>query len=318
MLCQVEYARRIAKRTHRQLVVQAETGSPGLKHRFGQLFSEVFVFVDDRSNLEATSLGFVFTDCEKVFPKAYSTFGFWLDKSLQELTNGKEVQSRLVKNPPHKYQLAIHEGFGGGPDSFKLLEHVLLASDIFGEARRAIASVPPRCTAIHFRNSDYRSSFTNLSKVVSGIASEEPILIATDDKTIMKSLRTEFPSHTLLFASEILADYRLDAPTIRAVLELLLIAYCHQLVLIPLDGDNSIEPKYSGFGRLAKHLWSVRTVRQKGMSGYFAHLIHTALESPRRRRNFFRLAFFIALRAPELRRQAFAPKGVYLQMSQLA
>jgi hypothetical protein len=252
-----------------------------------------------------------------VFPKIYNTFGPWFDKSLEELTSGREIQRRLTKNPQREFQLAVHEGFGGGPDSFRLLEHVLLAPHLYDEAQLIVSNIPAKCTAIHFRNSDYRSSFENLSKVVARLEQEDTILLATDDMSILEKLRTEFPSHNLTSASELLTGRRAFKPTERAALELLLISNCPELVLIPLEGEGSPEPRYSGFGLLAKHLWSVRRIQEKGVGNYFVQLAESALASPRRQRNIFRLVAFLALRAPELFRQSFTPTGVYQQMMNL-
>jgi hypothetical protein len=314
VLCQVEYARRIAKKTNRKLVVQAETGSPNLKHRFGQPFSEVFEFIDVRNKLEPVSLVPLFTKNGRVFPGIYNTFSTWLDKSLEELTDGVEVQSRLIKHPPRKCQIAIHEGFGGGPDSFRLLEHVLLVPHLYREAQSIVAKIPAKCTAIHFRNSDYRSSFEKLSQVVAGVDRDDTILLATDDASILPRLRAEFPTHKLTSASDLLTGLPLSTPTEKAVLELLLISNCPELVLIPLEGERSTGPNYSGFGLLAKHLWSVRRIQEKGLRNFFIQLADIALASPRRQKSIFRLIAFLALRAPEFLRQCLAPTGVYRQM----
>jgi hypothetical protein len=317
VLCQVEFARKIANRTNRQLVVQSETGSPKLKHRFAQAFSDVFVFIDSHSNPQSADLRTLLSSHAEPFPPIYGSFRHWHNKSLEEFTAGSQSQSRLVNHPPKRARLIIHEGFGGGDDSHVLLEHVNLVPSILAKARNLVAKVPDTCTAIHFRNSDYRSSFESLCLAISQLVPEAPVLIATDDKSVLTKLTGEFPTRTFLSASELLSDLSFTTPTEGAVLELLLISSCSDLVLIPLQGDGVSGPAYSGFGLLAKHLWSVRRIQEKGIHAFIEQLFDTALMTPRGQRNIFRLAALIGLKAPRLFREGFVPSGVYRQLGEI-
>jgi hypothetical protein len=317
VLCQIEFARRIALRTGRRLIVQTETGSPGLRHRFAQKFSEIFEFVDKGSELEIHSL---FTNQVRplsVWPVLYSSFGSWLEKSLEEFTKGTQVQSRLDHTYPRNYDLAVHEGFGGGPASFSLLEHVRLKNSILLAYEKAHSELPENCVAVHFRNTDYRSSYEYLSESISLLDPEKSVLLASDDESSFNRIRADHPNRVIIFASAISMQSGLAQPTELAVLELLLIAKCEDLILIPIQWSDSNAEGFSGFGRLCQHVWSVRQIQNLGTPTLIRHTLELSLESKRRRRNPFRFGVFVVLRGSELWRQAFFPRGLYKQLKGL-
>jgi len=317
VLCQIEFARRIAIRTGRRLIIQTETGSPGLRHRFAQKFSEIFEFADEGSELQIHSLFTGQVRPLSVWPATYSSIGSWLGKSLEEFTEGAQFQSRLENSPPPNYDLVVHEGFGGGPSSFSLLEHVRLKNSILHAYEKVNPELPKNCVAVHFRNTDYRSSYTNLSESISLLDPEKPVLLTSDDEASFKRLRADHPNREIIFASAISIRSGLSQPTELAVLELLLISKCEDLILIPLQSPDFNLEVFSGFGRLCQRVWSVRQIQNLGTLTLIRHTLELALESKRRRRNPFRFGVFVALCGFELWRQAYFPKGLYKQLKVL-
>jgi hypothetical protein len=314
VLCQVEFARRIAKRTKRKLVVQSETGSPGLKHRFGQQFSELFDFLDKKSISDFSKFKSILMQVSHVYPEVYVSLATWLNKSLEDRTGGEQVQSRLERTPPRNPDVVVHEGFGGGMASFQLLEHLNISSAVLDSAFELKRELPTVCAAIHFRNTDYQSSYAVLKKAIERVESRSAILIATDDDYVVARLRDEYPSREFISAGSIVAQASPKSPVEAAIQEMILLASCSELELIPLDLKGSSVPSFSGFGRLTQHIWTVQKIQRHGMSVLFSEVIKLALESPQRKRNPLRLIVFAAIRATELLAHSYKPRGVYRQL----
>ena len=314
VLCQVEFARRKAEQSKRLLVVQSETGSPGLKHRFGEPFSNVFTFVNRRFMGDIETLrGFIDTDL-LFWPREFEVLPTWIDKSLEEFTRGKIVQCRLESLPPRSAQVAVHEGYGGGFDSFSILEHLELTPKVVETAKRVAKSFPSGSTVFHFRNSDYKSNFEDLLEAVLRRDDNSMILIASDDPTVVLRLQNALPHRKIFSITSVIRENFAEAPIERAILEMLVMTRCSEMILIPVQVEGSQSTTYSGFGRLAEHLWVVRQMQHGRFCIFLRHILELGLQSPRRRRNPIRFLGFISIRAAQLMIHAYKPKGVYKQL----
>lgn len=314
VLCQIEYARRIAKRAHRKLIVQTEPGSPSLRHRFGRPFSELFFSLDQRISVDLSQLKSGLAQSTNIYPKRYQLLGTWLDVSLEERTGGSEVQCRLEKNPPREPDLVVHEGFGGGTASFRLLEHLNISPNVLDPTLELVRELPNLCAAVHFRNTDYKSSYERLKEAVERVDTGSSILIATDDDSVLARLREDYSSREFISASSVVKQASPRSPVEAALQEMILLASCSHLELVPLDIGESSIPNFSGFGRLTQHIWTVRQIQKHGVSVLLSELIKLSFESPRRRRNPIRFMVFAAIRGAELFAHSYRPRGVYRQL----
>ena len=314
VLCQVEYARQIATKTRRRIVVQTETGSPTLKHRFGEQFVELFCFQDRGISADLSQIRSILSRRSNIYPERYRSLGDWINFSLEERTDGKEVQCRLEKNPPSKPDLVVHEGFGGGMASFRILAHLKISSRVLNPMFEISRSLPSSCAAIHFRNTDYQSSYERLKMAVERIDAVTSILIATDDDTILGRLKKDYPNRVFVSASAMVEQALPQSPVEAALQEMILLSSCSQLELIPLEFEGSKIPSYSGFGRLTQHIWTVQQIQKQGILFLASELIKLSLESPQRRRNPLRLIVFAAIRGAELFAHSYRPTGVYQQL----
>jgi len=316
VLCQIEHARRAARRTGRRLVVQTETGARGVRHRFGQKFSDIFEFVDETNSSEVEVLRSALSGKNAIWPPVYESLGSWIDKSLEEFSNGTQTQSRLSANAPGGSKVLVHEAYGGGFKSFRLLEHLTLNNELLKQIVERAEQIPPGSTAVHFRNSDYRSNYEALRGSIESLAPDVPVLLASDDETALIKLKQDFPNRNFVSSSSSDAKQNTLTQTESAVIELVLISGAKSLVLIPLDSKDRREANYSGFGLLAQHLWLVRQIQGRGSLEYSRRLFSLALESRRRRRNLLRLGIFLIIRGPVLFRNAFYPQGLYKQLAE--
>ena len=198
--------------------------------------------------------------------------------------------------------------------SFQLLEHVTISSRVLDSVFQVKRKLPPVCAAIHFRNTDHQSSYAVLKEAIARVEMTTAILIATDDGSVFARLMEEYPSREFISASSIVAESAPRSPVEAAIQEMILLASCSQLELIPLDLKGSSNLSFSGFGRLTQHIWTVQRIQEHGPSVLVSEVIKLALESPRRRRNPLRLIVFAAIRAVELVVHSYQSKGVYRQL----
>jgi hypothetical protein len=297
--------------------VQTETGSPGVGHRFGQKFSDIFEFVEKQYNGNMELLSSTLASKTSIWPPVFESLGSWIDKSLEEFSNGRQVQSRLVRNPPNNRNVFVHEASGGGFKSFQILEHLTLTTKLLEQIADSAKAIPSGSTAMHFRNSDYRSNYDSLRGSIESLSPTVPVLLASDDETVLISLKRDLPDRQFVSSPSLNAKRTTLTHTEVAVHELVLVSGVKSLVLQPLDYLGRKDPIYSGFGLLAQHLWMVRRIQARGLIEYLRQLYFLAVSKQVRRPYILRLGFVFFIQAPMLFRQAFYPKGLYRQLADI-
>lgn len=324
VLCQVDHCRRISIALRRRVWVQTETGSPTLDHRFGQDFYSIF---------EPQSKRFVrgnevadFSTMNWDWPEPFIHGSSDRDPSgtsLEELSHGSVLQAPLtLRNGWQRRNLGllVHEAWGGGLSSATVLRSLNLAQNLIDHFQAICDLLPRDVIAIHFRNSDYQADPDLLSNQIHESKKAATFLVASDDLDLFRGLQRRFPEKNFLSAHQVVASTGGLLPrTSVAVLELLTLSVCRELIVIPLDRSSSASvpklsiPIYSGFSRLAKHLWAVNVVRERGFIRYLTtREPFQGLSSHSNR--IFRF-FYIALYAlPRIVLQAWFPSGLYLQL----
>lgn len=297
--------------------MQTETGSPGTRHRFGQEFSDIFQFVNPKDSGNLGLLRSVLSSKKRICPPVFASLESWVDKSLEEFSNGTQVQSPPIRNCQSSSEVLVRESYGGGSKSFRLLGHLTLNAKLLEKLSESVRAIPVGFTAIHFRNTDYRSSYESLKNAIESVSPDIPIMLATDDETVFGRLERDFPTQQFIPSPSSESKREALTQTEVAVLELAVISRAKSLLLIPLDSQTKDEPNYSGFGLLAQHLWMVRQIQTRGSIEYFRQLIVLARASQARRRNLLRLGVFILIRGPGLFSNAFFPRGFYKQLTNI-
>lgn len=261
-LCQIEYARRIAKLTNRKLAVQTEISHSELAHKFGQSFESIFEFIDGTEVISGKPLIEFLTEARTIYPEVYISPKNVVDKSLSEITKGHNKSYRLEASGHEPYSVLVHESSGGGPLGALLLGRLKLTDAFKEKFTPILENLPKNSTGIHFRNGDYKSSYSMLSRVVNRARKNAPILLASDDIYAKEYILSRCKNNNVVYASDFIKKYGIFTDTELAIAEMMLLSMCRDLVLVALSKQHRV--RYSGFGRLCKQVWAVRKLRTDG------------------------------------------------------
>lgn len=326
VLCQIEYSRKLSSSLGRSLVVVTETGSPGLSHRFEIPFHNAFAFSDTRrvSRVEAIA-GAGIDDLDDRLENIVESDVQLLSNSLSELTRGVQDQCRLSLAEglrQRKTRILLHESWGGGLRSATLLKHLAFVPELENLLHTLSQIVPENSVGFHFRNTDYKSDVDVLLKELISIPQSQTIIVGSDDVNLLAMLQQKLPNHRLLSASSFVNEAAIAIhPTIKALFELMVLAFCDVLILIPLArtevsstwfGDQL--PSYSGFARLVKHVWAVRMSQRKGFLAFLGQ--QESLQGLSGFQNPVLKVLYLSLfELPRIFIQAKFPAGVYRQLT---
>jgi hypothetical protein len=268
-LCQIEYARKLAQKHRRLLAIQTETGTPGLGHRWGAKFEESFDLVDSSNFLRLDEFERHHFDARLIHPEFFRKSGLPSSKSLSEITGGEIHNFRLSDAPLSQFQVVVHEDWGGGLTSASLLPHIKMSEKLVELSATLLSKINPEALGIHFRNNDYKSNFVQLLEKIDEMPKGQELLLATDDLSALLAVKKSRPNVKITLASSLVKslDHEIS-PIDSAILDLIMLSSCKELLIIPLISvDGSEAPKFSGFGRLAKHIWAVRVFSTQGLAG---------------------------------------------------
>jgi hypothetical protein len=305
----------MAKLSGRKLVVQTETGSAGLPHRFGEVFQEIFAMTDcvefwDSSfqkllksgSIHPESLAYISSD-----PSASAE-----TKSSRSMSGYRLRWRDLFRNE----SILIHEADGGGLASAALLPSITFSLAIEEALQQIHASIPETSVAIHFRSSDYRTSEESLYDAIGRIGGR-PILLATDSPIILKKARRLFPWVSFYSVPELLSHNWLSLkPVERANVELFALASCKDFIPLKLSSGPSDVPLFSGYTRLAKHIWAVSHISKYGLVSWVRSMapLEGSGGSKSKTINF---AYLIAIGIPRILLQSYPLRGALKQGQRL-
>lgn len=279
VLCQVAFSRALGVALGRKVVIQSETASVAPSHRFGHKFEDIFLSTDDTLDCDPRALWeHDYKDFDKRIQDLAPRIGVdkFAESSVSKLTSGKAHESRLSLLESLKQTrtpILVHESWGGGLRSATALKYLTLVPRLTSLIPSLRAAVSGHSVGFHFRNSDLRSDFSFLEKELLSVPVDCSVLVATDDSDLLERIRSTLPGRKIVSASEILESLsRSLTDTERAVLEMVMLSFCENLVLIPIERpkDNYhakvvSQPRYSGFGRLSKHVWAVSRAKSNGV-----------------------------------------------------
>jgi len=266
VLCQIEYARKLAVKTQRRLAIQTETGNKDLAHKFGQHFSSIFEFVDGTSSPSQSELRNLLLTSGDIFPEHYGTPERLLEGSLEEISNGTNSRYQLEPGGHDSFDVIVHESWGGGILGAKLLKRIALTEEFFLRIQGALMDLPSKSTGIHFRNTDYKSELEVLNNLVRRANKNSPIVLASDDDSIKELLMVENPSRQIFSVADFIRSDTTLTKTEIAVAQLFVLAMCHNFVMVPLAKGQPVQ--FSGYSQLAKAIWCVRKLTTEGVVGF--------------------------------------------------
>ena len=267
VLCQIEFARRVSVKTQRRFAIQTETGSNDLTYRFRQSFDSIFEFIDGTSYIARKDLTNLLLASGSVFTAFYGSPSRLLEGSLADITKGQHTRYQIAPRGHENFDVIVHESWGGGRLGMRLIGRIALTEEFSSRVFGAINELPKNATGVHFRNSDYRSDLKAVNNLVRTAGKVGPIVIATDDDSVLEFLRVKNSSIEIYSASDLIRSDAKFSIIETALAQLFVLALCDNLVLVPLEKGQSA--RFSGYGLLAKSIWATRKLNTDGLIPLF-------------------------------------------------
>lgn len=318
-LNQIEHCRKLAKKSKRKLIIQTETGDVGLLHRFSLNFEKVFSFtekVKTSSWLELSEKNYII---DEYFPKDYRPASISMGTSLADFTHGVQREHKILNPHSLKHTIEIHESAGGGLRSATLLRYLTLEPSLIKALEEILSSYGRPQVGIHFRARDWGGAkIEPLIEFIQTLLNCDTIYLAMDDQQFLADIQKVFPKISFISTKKYLDELGIKfEKTEVAVIELMFLSLCENLYVLPLLRDEENSPRFSGFSRLARHIWIVNKINENGIFKWINSkqpLLGLAGEFGKTR-NFIYLVF---LGLPSVLYEARFTTGIYSQLSMLA
>lgn len=319
-LNQIEICRRISLVQKRILVVQSNLGDHELRHRFSDSFEEIFSPINQNyfSTSEALETSIIdFSNDFDVFPDFYHPINQSFNQPILEFSQGIHTESRLKFWKYRKELVIVHEASGGGLGSASFLQYFQVSEKLLSLLVKASNQLNFKVVGIHFRAHDWGTELSKLYDFLSSQNDIDSFFISSDDNNIIDELRKNFPKRVFFSTSDLLTKELQDlSHTEIAILDLLLLATCNRLQIFEVRQAEPYAPRFSGFSRLAKHIWIVNKVKQHGFFSWATG--HQPLFGVSGHKNLIpKVAFFLVSEIPRLVHQLICPNGVYKQLANL-
>jgi hypothetical protein len=263
MLCQIERARLYAERFDRTVVV--DTNHPRALF-FRDIFSNYFTSRDARLLLNPADAPGCLDEID-VFPtflkgrlRFYDTR---FETSVWQYVDtevGEPVTFDFEQDYPQR--LIVHHADGGGDRSLGALARLGLQGGLREELSRRRALAGRRYSAVHVRQTDYRSGYESLT--AEQIDPIDPLFVATDNPRIVAHFRALIGADRVLSFANLPHEDGWPLHQVRdlddcaernrdAILDLLMLALATRFYILPLR-PNAHGAKYSGYTMLAAKL----------------------------------------------------------------
>lgn len=104
-----------------------------------------------------------------------------------------KVALRFPLDRDHPQALLLHEQAGGGTKSSDLIDRLTLVPLLARQARDKIAQLPVGYSALHVRNTDYRTDIGMvLNAIRDGVAGQD-LLVCSDDPAVLSAMQSGLP-----------------------------------------------------------------------------------------------------------------------------
>lgn len=164
----------------------------------------------------------------------------------------------------HEDPILFHQAGGGGSLSFSLIARLTLAPDFCAEVLRRLNQLPEDYYAVHVRNTDYQTDYQTLFERIRPRLAGQNLLVCSDDAAVIDYAKRFFSASRVWQSSEIpqMNGVPLHSPTTfkdaasrrtattNTIVDLIALARAKKLLIA-----NHSKGRYSGYSRLARHLW---------------------------------------------------------------
>lgn len=266
VLNQVEFCYRMAKRLGRLLIVETETGSSALPHRFGTRFADVFYWASN----DHVAPAHVYPSGDLSPEDFHPPFAFLSSNrvSLEEATGGKQLLHK-IDAASHSTKFLVHESWGGGLRSAAILARLRLDEPMLATFNKGLSRIPTNSVGLHLRAGDMSFDIDHLRKIREKLIADggrATLFVSSDSQIAIDLAKDLFEGFDIASVSHFRSDIDHSLTAVqRSIFDLIALSNCRSLVLVRLSQSRPGIPRYSGFGRLAKHLWFVNTLSTAGL-----------------------------------------------------
>jgi hypothetical protein len=266
MLSQIARTHSYAIENHRKLVVETQSNP-----KFGAALSEYFrCRADIRFISQAELEEFDSLSC---FPNELtgrvSTYALRMTGVVpfREANTNTAVSFDFRKT--YTEDVLIHHQPGGGLNSVRLLEELTYSDRILTELARRKKLLGPDYSAIHIRDSDYKTDWRAQLAEFAASLGTKTLFVATDNpKVIGDPCWRRLGLHVWSSAGFAQANTGFDGNE-ETLLDLALLAEAEELWIMKLQHSTVT---YSGYSLLAKYLWSIRKIKRSGTRRFLRSL----------------------------------------------
>lgn len=202
-LCRIERCWRFAEHTGRHLIV--DSSKSALHGLFGQLFTVVtphagVTLRPDAALLE--SLDHLVCRPAELQGRV-STYEVRVEQGRYNVDTATGVLTRFASKdigadtPDCPEPLLIYDDWGGGTESFDLLSRVRFTDAVASRLRDALRAAGASYSAVHVRNTDYRTDYERLFARIKRRVRGHPLLVCSDDPEVIAYARRSIGSRII-------------------------------------------------------------------------------------------------------------------------
>lgn len=293
MLSQIARTRTYAIKYNRTLVVETQSNP-----KFGADMSAYFGCRADIRFVSHSELGQF--DSLSCFPRELtgrvSTYSLRITDVLpfREVSTDTSVSFDFRK--PYPEDLLIHHQPGGGLNSVQLLDALIFSDRILTELARRKKVLGPNYSAVHIRDSDYKTEWrAQLAEFASNLGANT-LFIATDNPEIIGDPFWRTLGLRVLGSAGFSQDELGFDVNEETLLDLALLADADELWILKLQHSNVT---YSGYSLLAKYIWSTRKIKRVGLVAFLgSRTLFTDFHDAKARA--LRLVYFLIYWMPKI------------------
>lgn len=186
-----------------------------------------------------------------------------------------EVPLSFPLDRDHPQTLLLHQQWGGGRKSFDLIERLTLVPSLALQVRETIAQLPVGYSALHVRNSDYRTDIGMVLSAIRSWVAGKDLLVCSDDPAVLPAMQSGLPDtrihqittpffesglaqHGSALGADVAIRHRVATASILDLCALAAASTLYVSVLQSKTGHRNADfsgmTRVSGFSRLAAHL----------------------------------------------------------------
>jgi len=241
-LCQIQHSIEYADKYYRKLIVD--------RNKYGQLgdFNKFFEF-KKKLGIKIANIKIInklnLLNCYPPGIEGNLTtyIPIYRDGFIFDAISNEIISFDFKKN--YTQDLLVHDSFGGGTSSFKLIENIYIKKKWIGLIKKSIPFLGETYTAIHIRHTDLETDYKSFYKKIESQLEGKKVMVCSDDSKIINFFKGN-KKYALLSTKKIKG---INDPEFYSIVDLVALGSASEFFY-----TNTIQGEISGFSLLASHL----------------------------------------------------------------